>query len=235
MDAPQFEYSLPHVTILLPAAPRTRRQRFLVAGKELVVEAAAKEYLRAAGWWVVPGQEASLFLAVLACNFQDSFFGSVVSNYVGADASALIDQLAHLAERALAESSVHPEHLSAAADLLCRYYASDGDHRRFRRLAAEIGLLPQSEQIGLLRAYRHIGYFTKGIPDLFAVKAGQFRFVEVKSVGDALRSEQYFFAEVLLKEVGHGFQVVRILDSDRDHRAELANPADVTRRRRAAE
>jgi hypothetical protein len=232
LDEQQFAYSLPHVTIKLPSAEKPGRPRFSVGGKELVVEAAAKEYLRGLGWWVVPGQEASLFLAILACNFQDSFFASVIANYVGADAPTMVARLGQLCERSLVDRRVSAEQLSAAADLLCRYYASESDHRRFRRLATEVGSLPHEEQLGLLKTYKYIGYFTKGIPDLFAIRSGEFVFVEVKSAGDALRPEQYFFAEVLLREVGKGFQVVRILDSGRDHRAALANPADARRAER---
>ena len=72
MEASEFSYQLPHVTIHLAPSGGSGRPRFLVNGKELLVEAAAKEYLRSHGWWVIRGNEASLFLAVLSANFADS-------------------------------------------------------------------------------------------------------------------------------------------------------------------
>jgi hypothetical protein len=219
---------------MLPVAAGPGRRRFVINGKDMTVEAAAKEYLRTLGWWVVPGQEASLFFAVMSSNFHDSFFASVLANYVGPETPAMVERLDRLCEEAARDGRLAPEHLTAAADLLCKYYSSDGDHRRFRRLAAEVGTLAPVDQLGLLKVYKHIGYFTKGIPDLFAIRPGAFRFSEVKSAGDAVRPEQYFFAEALLRETGDGFQVIRILDSSRDHKAALANPADISRARGAS-
>jgi hypothetical protein len=229
VDVQQFTYSLPHVTIMLPLSAKTGRPKFVVDGKEMVVEAAAKEYLRTLGWWVISGQEASLFLAAMSSNFRNSFFASVLTNYIGTETPMLVERLDRLFEQSTKERFISAEHLSTAVDLLCRYYSSERDHRRFRRLAAAIGKLSPVDQIGLLKVYRYIGYFTKGIPDLFAIKSGEFIFTEVKSENDALRPEQYFFAETLLRELGTGFQVIRVLDAFRDHKSALANPADVHR------
>ena len=227
MEVQPFAYMLPHVTISVAQASSSGRPKFVVHGKELVVEEVVREYLHNQGWWVVPGEDASLFLSVLACNFQDSFFADVLVNHIGSKAPVLIKRLEGLCKLSRLEGRVSPEHLNVATDLLCRYYSNTSTCNKFRRLSSAIASLPQSNQVGLIRVYSHIGYFTKGIPDLFASKPGNFLFTEVKSAGDALRSEQYFFAEVLLREVGEGFQVVRVLDSTRDYRAAMANPADV--------
>ena len=226
MNATHHSYAIRHLTLRLEAVVGSGRPRFTIGGKTLVVEAAAKEYLRSQGWWVLRGDEASLFLAVLSANFADSFFAKVCLNYVGANAPALIAKLDALCRESVNSGKLSAAHLDAAGDFLSRYYASPSDHRKFRRLATEIGGLSPHDQLALVKVYKAIGYFTKGIPDLFAVKAGEFMFVEVKSEGDALRPEQYVFAEAVLPEVETGFQVLRVISTTGGRSSQLANPAD---------
>ncbi len=219
-------YTIPHLTLRLEPAGEAGRRKYLIDGKALVVEAAAKQYLRSEGWWVLRGDEASLFLAVLSANFANSFFAAVCVNYVGPEAPRLIDALETKCQTSLRSGDVSSDHLAAAADFLCRYYSSVGDQRKFRRLANLVTTLPPSAQIGLLRVYRAIGYFTKGIPDLFAIRPGRFVFFEVKSEGDALRPEQYIFAEAVLREVESAFQILRVLAITEGSSTQLLNPAD---------
>ncbi len=147
-------------------------------------------------------------------------------NYVGPNVPDLIAELDDLCRESLNTGGLSPAHLNAAADFLCRYYTSPSDHGKFRRLATEVGSLSPHDQLALINVYKAIGYFTKGIPDLFAVRAGEFMFMEVKSEGDALRPEQSVFAEALLPEVETGFQVLRILSTTGGRTSPLANPAD---------
>ena len=80
-----------------------------------------------------------------------------------------------------------------------------------------------------MRVYQTIGYFTKSIPDLFAVKNGEFMFVGVESEGGALRPEQYIFAEAVLLEVLSGFHVIRVLGQTGGRLVNPTNPADKAR------
>jgi hypothetical protein len=203
-------YVIPHMTVRVEVALDAGRRKYLVDGKPFVVEAAAKQYLRSHGWWVLAGTEASLFFAVLSANFGGSFFADVCSNYIGPDAPHLIEAL---------ESR-------CSADFLCRYYSGVSDQRKFRRLADLVMSQASSTQIGLLRVYRTIGYFTKGIPDLFAITASGCSFFEVKSENDALRPEQYIFAETILREVPSAFQIMRVLGTSEGSAQQLLNPAD---------
>jgi hypothetical protein len=219
-------YAIPHLTLRLEVALEGGRKKYLVNGKPYAVEAAAKQYLRSEGWWVLAGAEASLFLAVLSANFGNSFFAGVCSNYVGPEAPRLIEALESKCQASLQSGALAAEHASAAADFLCRYYSSVGDQRKFRRLA-ELMLSPTSTaQMGLLRVYRTIGYFTKGIPDLFAITTTHCIFFEVKSENDALRPEQYIFAETVLREMPSAFQLIRILGAAEASARQLLKPAD---------
>ena len=219
-------YAIPHLTLRLEVALDGGRKKYLVDGKAYAVEAAAKQYLRSEGWWVLAGTEASLFFAVLSANFGNSFFAGVCSNYVGPEAPRLIEALESKCQGSLRSGSLSAEHAAAAADFLCRYYSSVGDQRKFRRLADLMVSQTSSTQIGLLRVYRAIGYFTKGIPDLFAITTTRCIFFEVKSEGDALRPEQYIFAEAVLREIPSAFQLIRVLGTAEASARQLLNPAD---------
>jgi hypothetical protein len=219
-------YVIPHMTVRVEVALDAGRRKYLVDGKPFVVEAAAKQYLRSHGWWVLAGTEASLFFAVLSANFGGSFFADVCSNYIGPDAPHLIEALESRCSASLQSGALTPEHTAAAADFLCRYYSGVSDQRKFRRLADLVMSQASSTQIGLLRVYRTIGYFTKGIPDLFAITASGCSFFEVKSENDALRPEQYIFAETILREVPSAFQIMRVLGTSEGSAQQLLNPAD---------
>jgi len=223
-------YAIPHLTLRFEAAAEAGRKKYLVDGKPFAVEGAAKQSLRPEGWWVLAGTEASLFLAVLSANFANSFFAAVSANYVGPDAPRLIEALETKCQASLRSGALSSDHLAAATDFLCHYYAGAGDQRKFRRLAELLATQSPAVQTGLLRVYRAIGYFTKGIPDLFAIKPREFIFFEVKSENDALRPEQYIFAEAVLREIPAAFQVLRILATTEGSPQQLLNPADRVRR-----
>lgn len=221
-----LNYSIRHTSLRLELVKGSGRPKFIYAGKPLLVEAAAKEYLRDQNWWVVRGEEASLFLSVLSANITDSFFAEVCRNYIGNKAKALIKNIENLCQQSLSRGILSQEHISSATDFLCKYYSSLEDHERIEHIARKVASLSANNQLILVKAYRAIGYFTKGIPDLFAVKNGEFMFAEVKSEGDALRPEQYTFAETILPEAPEGFHVIRVLGQTGGNIAMLANPAD---------
>ncbi len=57
MNAAHHSYAIRHLTLRLDAVTGLGRPRFRIGGKTLVVEAAAREYLRGQDWWVVRGDE----------------------------------------------------------------------------------------------------------------------------------------------------------------------------------
>lgn len=202
------------------------RPRFIFAEKPLLVEAAAKEYLRSQGWWVVRGEEISVFFAMLSANFGSSFFADVCKSHVGDEAAALMAQIQNVCEASIQDGILSEDHINLSVSFMCRYYKNEADHRRARLYGKKVAELSPTHQLALLGLYRDVGYFTKGIPDLFATKGSGFVFYEVKSEGDSLRSEQYVFAEALLPRLPGSFQVIRVLGEKGGQLHLLSNPAD---------
>lgn len=206
-----FEYALRHITLQIPAAARTNRPRFVFGERDLVVEKVAIEYFRGEGWWVIKGDDAHLFFSFLSANFKNSFFYDVCSGYVGEQISEFFQALRKKTDTAINSGMIEEGHLEQAADFICQYYKSPSDHSRFRKLAKLLSSVGQQKMVGLLRMYSQVGYTTKGSPDLFMVKQGSFQFVEVKSPGDALRSEQYDFIERFQMLVSNDILIFRVL------------------------
>lgn len=226
MESISTQYTIPHTTIRLAMVRERNRPRFMVDGEKLGVEAAAKEYLRSKGWWVVEGSKISLFLSMLSANFGDSFFAQVCRNWIGEDADRLIADLRRHCEATISTGRISDQHMQTAITFMRRYDGSESGHKKASLWASRLQSLPAPQQMVLIEVYKAIGYFTKGIPDLFATKDNKFVYYEVKSEGDALRAEQYVFAEALLPRLPGSFQVLRVLDKDSDTLGALANPAD---------
>lgn len=230
MERTDIGYTIPHTSLRAEIVRDGRRIKFIIDGKELAVEAAAKLYLRERGWWVVAGAKISFLLSILSANFRNSFVFDVLENYVGADVSMLAQQIEGHCEETLNARRIGKEHLEAAVSFMCRYYRSESDHKKARLWGRKLSELTPAHQIALVSLYREIGYFTKGIPDLFATKDGEFVFFEVKSEGDALRAEQYIFAEAILSRMANSFHVLRVLGLEGGKYHSLANPSDKNRR-----
>lgn len=223
---PYIKYEITHTSLRLEMVKVGSRSRFIFAEKPFVVEAAAKEYLISQGWWVVRGEEISVFFAMLSANFGGSFFADVCKNYVGDEATALMAQIKNLCEASIHNGILSEEHINLSVSFMCKYYKSEAGHRRAKLYGKKVAELSPTHQLALLGLYRDVGYFTKGIPDLFATKDSEFVFYEVKSEGDSLRPEQYVFAEALLPRLPGSFQVVRVLGEKGGHLHLLSNPAD---------
>jgi hypothetical protein len=220
----EFSYSIPYLTLRFPLEESSHK--FIIGNKSLEAKATAKEYLRGKGWWVTAGDDGILFFSVLSANFRQSYFAEVCKNYIGPNATELLNNLDLMCVSSLSSGHVSTDHLQAAADFLCRYYSGVNDQRNMRKIADFCATLPTDQVLGLIKMHRSLRYFTRGIPTLFAARSKAFLFVEVKTETGTLRSEQYIFIEALAREVKNGLLVLRILPLNGGGADQLRNPAD---------
>ncbi len=178
----------------------------------MTVESYAKEVFKKEGYNVFKGSDVNLFFSVLSYNFEDSFFFQVSKNYLGNGAEYQLAQLDAAVQESLRQSLVSSRLLDLAEAFFMRYYSTYEPKRRIHRdLTQELRQANAGILINIVRVYRSMGYTIKGVPDLFLIRNGEFKFVEVKSEKDALRPEQYEYFERFIRVVGPNVELLRIL------------------------
>ena len=205
-------YAIPHIVVRAPTEQGGHTRLYQVDGKLLRVEQYASHFLRNAGWSVVKGDDAHLFLSVLSCNFKDSFFREVCRNWVGASAEERIARIDAAVTCSLAAGKLQAGLVDEAEAMLLKYYASYPPKQAVHATVAKhVRSMDQGLVLRLIAFYRGAGYTTKGAPDLFAASGGSFWFVEVKSQKDSLSAAQYEFFEGYLTSVAQHILVLRVV------------------------
>jgi tetratricopeptide (TPR) repeat protein len=208
----QRPYAIPHLTLWAESVSGPSRPMFRTDNGSVTVEEVARRLFLYNGFEVFHGTDAHFFLSLMASNFHDSFLVQVLQNYLGNSAQELLTPLEPLATASLAQGAFVPGHLEAAARVLHRYYLNyEPKQRLYQQLFPSLQLLDGPSLYRLFVFHRALGYRTKGIPDLFLTCGSWFGWVEVKSIGDTLRVEQYDFIERYLATVGPTIYVLRIL------------------------
>ena len=207
-----ISYSIPHLTVRAPQTLRNSKPAFSIGNAQLSVEHFAQHLLEQNGFKVFKGDDAHLFFSILSVNFKNSFFMEVCRNWVGPNLDSHLSTLEAAVSECLAGSRITEDMIAQAESILMKYYSSYPPKTAIHRaLATELRGLDQHVLLNVLRFYRKAQYTTKGAPDLFVVRPPLFCFVEVKSITDSLRPEQYDFIEGFLEMVGDYILVLRIL------------------------
>jgi hypothetical protein len=90
-------------------------------------------------------------------------------------------------------------------------YAGNRQKRLYKKITDALKKLDRKVILKLFDFYRKGSVRVKGVPDIFIAKDDSFYFVEVKSVNDSLRVEQYEFFENYLKHVAENIFILRVL------------------------
>lgn len=206
-------YSIQHVVVKANPQFQEKKLFFYVNGKLKKVEDYAKNLFKVAGWDVYKGDDVHLFLSVLSCNFQNSFFNDVIKNYVGKNAEKYINELELIIQDSFNDGIIQPDLVEKASLILQKYYNTYTPKKKIMISIADcIKNIDQNILFKLLKLYREDGYSTKGAPDLFIYSNNIFYFVEVKSQTDSLSQFQYHYFEKYLTLVSDNIFVLRIVN-----------------------